>query len=184
MRLGAALFANHCAMCHGSDARGAPGFPNLRDGHWQWGGTPEAILHSILRGREGVMPGFAAALGSETAVSEVAVYVQSLAGLRVDPELAAAGRQAVSRRSASHATAPTGRGNPLLGAPDLTAGAYTYGASFEALRETVAAGRHGIMPPQGPVLGELRARIVAAYVWAFSRQGQASAARAGGGGAR
>ncbi len=179
MRFAAALFANHCAMCHGSDARGAPGFPNLRDGHWQWGGTPEAILHSIRYGREGVMPGFAAALGSEQAVSEVAVYVQGLAGLRVDPALAAAGRQRYQTICAA-CHGPEGRGNPLLGAPDLTHGAFTYGASFEALRRTIAEGRHGIMPPQGPVLGELRARILAAYVWALNRDdGNAGTAGAG-----
>lgn len=168
MRFGAALFANHCAMCHGSDARGAPGFPNLRDGHWQWGGSPDAMLHTIVHGREGLMPGFAAALGSETAVSEVAVYVQSLAGMRVDPALAAAGRQRYQLICAA-CHGPEGRGNPLIGAPDLTAGAFTYGASFDAIRKTIAEGRHGIMPPQGPVLGELRARILAAYVWGLNQ---------------
>jgi cytochrome c oxidase cbb3-type subunit 3 len=173
LRLGASIFGNHCAMCHGADARGARGFPNLADGHWQWGGDPEAILYSVKNGREGVMPPFGAALGSETAITEVAVYVQSLAGQRVDPTLAAAGKPRYEMICAAcHGV--DGKGNPLLGAPNLTTGAYVYGGNFDAIREGIVKGRHGIMPGQGEILGDSRSRIVAAWVWSLSQEAAAA----------
>lgn len=168
LRLGRSVFANHCAMCHGSDARGATGFPNLTDGAWAWGGTPDAILASIESGRIGMMPPLAAVLGSDLAVTEVSVYVQSLAGQRVSPGLAAAGKRRYDTLCiACHGA--DGTGNQALGAPDLTDGIWTYGGSVEAIREGIIHGRQGEMPAHGDIIGPVRSRLVAAWVWAQSQ---------------
>ncbi len=167
LRLGRSVFANHCAMCHGSDARGAIGFPNLIDGSWQWGGDPETILNTILGGREGLMPPLAAALGDDLAVTETAVYVQALAGQRVSSGMAASGKRRFEMLCAACHGAD-GKGNPLLGAPDLTDGVWTYGGSFEAIRHGIVHGRHGQMPAHADIIGPIRARLVAAWVWAQS----------------
>lgn len=165
--LGRSVFGNYCATCHGSDARGARGFPNLTDGAWNWGGSPDQILTSIIDGREGVMAPMGAVLGSEQAITETVVYVQSLSGRRVDPQLAAAGRPRFMVCAACHGM--EGKGNPALGAPDLTDGVWTYGGDFEAIRHSIVNGRHGQMPAHGPIIGETRARLVGAYVWSLGQ---------------
>src|SRR5690606_33769357 len=66
LKMGQRLFANSCAQCHGSDARGSFGFPNLTDGTWLYGGSPEAIRHSITEGRRGQMPAWGPMLGDDT----------------------------------------------------------------------------------------------------------------------
>lgn len=172
LRLGRSVFANHCAMCHGSDARGALGFPNLVDGDWQWGGDPDAILASILDGREGLMPPMGAALGSDLAITETAVYVQSLSGQRVSPGMAASGKRRFETLCAAcHGI--DGKGNPLLGAPNLTDNVWTYGGSVDAIRHAIEHGRHGQMPAHRDIIGPIRARLVAAWVWAQSNPADA-----------
>lgn len=164
---GARLFANHCAMCHGSDARGARGFPNLTDGDWLWGGTPDRVLESIVAGRQAAMPALAAAIGGDVGVTEVAAYVQSLSGIKADPALAAAGKARFTGVCAAcHGAA--GTGNPMLGAPDLTDATWLYGSDFATIREGIHQGRSGMMPAHGPIIGELRSRLVGAYVWSLS----------------
>jgi len=167
LRLGRSIFGNYCAQCHGSDARGAIGFPNLTDHDWIWGGEPEIILATILDGREGIMPPLAAALGSDLAVSEVAVYVQSLSGHKVDPAMAAAGKRRYDMLCiACHG--PDGTGNQALGAPNLTDDVWLYGSSLETIRTGIIEGRHGQMPAHRDIIGPVRARLVAAWVWAQS----------------
>lgn len=162
VKLGQSIYANNCATCHGSDARGAKGFPNLVDDSWQWGGEPETILKTILDGRVAAMPPMAPMLGSERAITEVAVYVQSLSGQKADPALVAAGRQRFTVCAACHG--PEGKGNPTLGAPDLTDDAWLYGGDFESIRTSIAKGRNGHMPAHDEILGETRARLVAAWL--------------------
>jgi len=165
--LGGSVFANNCATCHGSDARGARGFPNLTDDSWQWGQPPEVILHSVLNGRHAVMPPMAAALGDERAVTETVVYVQSLSGQKVDPALAAAGKPRFELLCAACHTA-AGTGNPALGAPDLTDNVWLYGGDFETIRTTIVDGRNGQMPAFGELLGDTRSRLVSAWVYSLS----------------
>lgn len=170
LELGRSIFGNYCATCHGSDARGAKGFPNLVDGNWQWGGEPEAILQTVLHGRQAAMPPFAAVLGNDQAVTEVAVYVQSLSGQKVDPALAAAGKPRFAMVcTACHGA--EGKGNPMLGAPNLTDRVWLYGGDFDTIRTAIVNGRNGQMPAHKDILGETRARLVAAWVYA---QDQAS----------
>ncbi len=162
--LGQSVFANNCAMCHGSDARGAKGFPNLTDKDWQWGGEPEQILASILGGRQAAMPPFAAVLGSDQAVNETAVYVQSLSGQRVDPSLAAAGKPRFEMICAA-CHGREGTGMAALGAPNLTDGVWLYGSDFDSIRTAIVTGRNGYMPPHEPIIGSDRARLVAGWVY-------------------
>lgn len=171
--LGQSVFANHCAMCHGSDARGARGFPNLTDDSWQWGGEAEQILTSILAGRQAAMPPFAAVLGSEQAVNETAVYVQSLSGQRVDATLAAAGKPRFEMICAA-CHGRDGTGMTALGAPNLTDNAWLYGSDFDSIRTAIVQGRSGYMPPHEPIIGSNRARLVAGWVYHLGQTASAS----------
>ncbi|MDY6941679.1 MAG: cytochrome-c oxidase, cbb3-type subunit III [Pseudomonadota bacterium] len=160
------LFANNCAVCHGSDARGAPGFPNLTDDAWLYGSDPAAIKTSILNGRSGVMPALGAGLG-EDGTRQVANYVMSLSGNAPDPESVAAGRDKYMMFCvACHG--PEAKGNPMLGAPNLTDDAWLYGSSLAAIIETINSGRNGIMPAHKDLLGEDRSHLLAAYVYKLS----------------
>lgn len=163
---GRSLFANHCAMCHGSDARGAKGFPNLTDTIWHWGGTPQDIATTVLDGRQAAMPALATAIGDESAITEVAVYVQSLSGQSVDPGLAQAGQARFALCAACHG--PDGKGNSAIGAPNLTDNYWLYGNGIEDIRSAVHGGHNGMMPAHRVLLGEMRSRLAAAYVWSLS----------------
>ena len=164
---GAAIFANNCAMCHGSDARGAKGYPNLTDADWLWGGTPEQILTTVLQGRQAAMPPLAAAIGGDVGVTEVAAYVQSLSGIKADPALAAAGKARFGGVCAAcHGV--DGKGNAAVGAPNLTDRTWLYGSDFATIREAIVLGRNGMMPAHEPIIGETRSRLAGAYVWSLS----------------
>jgi cytochrome c oxidase cbb3-type subunit III len=173
LRYGQSVFANHCATCHGADARGAKGFPNLSDAIWHWGGSPEDILATVLGGRTGVMPPMGAAMGNEQGLKEIVAYVRSLSGLPHDRTTAAAGQARFVTCVACHG--PEGKGNPQLGAPDLTDAYWLYGSDEENLRATISFGRTGQMPAHQPLIGATRARLAAAWVYARSRQSAASA---------
>ena len=176
LAFGGRLFANYCAQCHGGDARGARGFPNLTDADWQWGGSPQDILTTVLDGRQAAMPALGAAMGGDVGISEVATYVQSLAGMKTDPALAAAGRaRFLGVCAACHGA--EGHGNPLMGAPNLTDRTWLYASDFATIREGVVVGRSGMMPAHRGVLGETRARLVAAYVWSISDAARQEAAK-------
>ena len=171
---GKQVYANNCAVCHGSDAGGAKGFPNLRDAIWKFDGSPEGILTTINGGvnveggRAAVMPAMAAVLGSEQAVTESAVYVQSLSGMKVDETLAAAGSKSYATVCAAcHGV--DGKGNPALGAPNLTDNDWMYGSTLEDIKYGINNGRAGQMPAHLPLIGETQARLAAAYVYSLSQ---------------
>ena len=162
LRLGRNIYAHNCSTCHGSDARGARGYPNLTDDHWIWGDGSDQVWTTISQGRQAVMPSFDASLGDQE-LTRTAVYVQKLAGQSVDESLAAAGKRHFDRLCAA-CHGPEGKGNPMLGAPNLTAGTYLYGGDIDSLRQTIRHGRQGVMPGQLELIGEARARLVTAYV--------------------
>ena len=172
--VGKRLFATYCIQCHGADARGARGYPNLADGDWLWGGTPEQIQETILNGRQGIMPPWAELLGEEK-VNDVAEYVLSLSGRPVDAAVAARGKEVFTQNCvACHG--PDGKGNPALGAANLTDETWLYGGSQERVRETINAGRQGRMPAHKEFLGEAKVHLLAAYVYSLTQQSGAKAA--------
>ncbi|MGE4071864.1 MAG: cytochrome-c oxidase, cbb3-type subunit III [Lysobacterales bacterium] len=163
--LGRNIFANNCATCHGTDARGAVGFPNLTDASWQWGGEPDQILTTILQGRTAAMPSWSGVLGPE-GTPQVVAYVRSIAGLSHNPAAAAAGKSRFEQICvACHG--PEGKGMVALGAPDLTDSAWLYGSSEAAITESLTKGRNGQMPAHAPLIGEDAVKVVAAYVYSL-----------------
>jgi len=160
--IGSSLYANYCAQCHGSAARGAIGFPNLTDDAWLYGGQPETIEYAILNGRSGIMPALGAALGGD--VDNMVEYVRGMAdGLDTGSEIHT---KYVTFCSACHGA--DGAGNQALGAPSLVDDIWLYGSSPDAVRHSIVAGRNGVMPAHRKLLGEDRSRILAAYVYSLS----------------
>lgn len=166
-KMGERLFASYCTVCHGSDARGGPGFPDLTDDAWLYGGSPQAIKTSILDGRTGVMPAWEAALGGEQGVHNVGQYVLSLSGRNVDEQAAAEGKSRYMAICTSCHGAD-GTGNQALGAPNLTDDAWLYGGSEAAVKTSIAKGRQGEMPAHREFLGEDKVHVLAAYVYSLS----------------
>ncbi len=169
MNAGERLFVTYCAVCHGSDARGAPGFPNLRDNDWLHGGAPEQIEATILNGRMGTMPAWEAPLGGEEGVNQVATYVMSIAGREVDTKLAEAGKAKFDMFCVG-CHMPGGTGNQALGAPNLSNNIWLYGGSPRTIKETIAKGRNGRMPAHSEFLGKAKAHVLAAYVYSLSHE--------------
>jgi cytochrome c oxidase cbb3-type subunit 3 len=166
-RMGERLFVNYCATCHGSDARGARGFPNLRDNDWLYGGDPDVIKQTILDGRNGVMPAWKDALGGDEAVADMSEYVFSLSGRNVDEAAAARGAEKYQMLCvACHGA--DGTGNQALGAPNLTDNIWLYGGSGKQVMESIGAGRMGVMPPHREFLGEDKVHLLAAYIYSLS----------------
>ncbi len=165
--VGQKLFINYCSQCHASDARGASGFPNLTDDDWLHGGAPETIKASIMNGRRGAMPPMAAGL-TPAQVKDLANHVRSLSGLSHDAAAAERGKPHFARCAGCHGA--EGRGNPALGAPNLTDKTWLHGSSEAAIVETITLGRTNVMPAHKDFLGEQRSHIVAAYVYGLSRR--------------
>jgi len=167
MQLGASLYASYCTTCHGSDARGATGYPNLVDGSWIWGSGEEQIYTTLMDGRNAIMPQLGAALGGEQSVDNMVTYVRSLSGA-AEADAAAAAMQPRFAALCGACHMPDGSGNPMLGAPNLTDDYWLYGGSADDIRYSIVNGRNGVMPAHGELLGENRARILAAYVRSLS----------------
>ena len=173
LKMGSRMFASYCSVCHGSDAKGSYGFPNLTDSHWRWGGEAETIKASILAGRHGIMPGWVAVIG-EDGVKNVAAYVRGeLAGLPLPEghgaDLAAGQQIFAANCVACHGA--EGKGVPTMGAPNLTASTgWIYGSSLTQLQQTIRNGRQGQMPAQEPYLGNDKVHLLAAYVYSLSQQ--------------
>lgn len=160
-KMGENLFLTYCSQCHGSDAKGSKGFPDLTDNHWLFGGAPEDISASITNGRLAEMPG--GLVGDEHSAKEVANYVLSLGGKAHDAGLAAAGKQKYAACAGCHGE--DGKGMAAAGFPNITDDAWQYGSSESAIVETIMKGRKGGMPAQGESLGEGKIRLLTAYVW-------------------
>ncbi|WP_295482203.1 cytochrome-c oxidase, cbb3-type subunit III [uncultured Pseudomonas sp.] len=172
LKMGARLFASNCAVCHGSDAKGAYGFPNLTDKDWRWGGEPETIKASIMNGRHGVMPAWAEVIG-EQGVADVAAFVLTNLDGRSLPEgvkADAAKGKDIFASSCVACHGPEGKGTPAMGAPDLThPQAFIYGSSFAQLQQTIRYGRQGQMPAQADIQGNDKVHLLAAYVYSLSQ---------------
>ncbi|MHB0764639.1 cytochrome-c oxidase, cbb3-type subunit III [Stutzerimonas sp. NM35] len=173
LKMGGRLFASNCSVCHGSDAKGAYGFPNLTDHDWLWGGEPETIKTTILAGRQATMPGWLNVIG-EDGIRNVAGYVLSLSG-RDTPEGINVDIEQGQKIFASTCVAchgPEGKGLQAMGAPDLTDNVWLYGSSFGQIQQTLRYGRNGRMPAQEEILGNDKVHLLAAYVYSLSQQSE------------
>jgi cytochrome c oxidase cbb3-type subunit 3 len=164
--IGQRLFLTYCAQCHGSDARGNKGYPNLTDADWLYGGDPETIKTTLLKGRNGMMPPMGAAVGTDKDIEHVAHYVLSLSGSASDPIKASFGKEKFGACVACHGA--EGKGNPALGAPNLSDKTWLYGGSVATIMETIRGGRNNVMPAFGEFLGEAKVHLLASYVWSLS----------------
>ena len=168
MAIGERLFMNNCAQCHGSDARGSKGFPNLTDNDWLHGGTPEKIVETITKGRHGQMPPMAAAVGSADDVKNVANYVLSLSGSPHDSVRAQLGKSKFTACAACHGI--DGKGNTALGAPNLTDDTWLHGWGEPAIIAMIVNGKTNDMPAQAGKLTEAQIHVLASYVWGLSNK--------------
>jgi cytochrome c oxidase cbb3-type subunit 3 len=166
MATGQRLFLTYCSVCHGSDAGGAPGFPNLTDNDWLYGGEPATIQTTILDGRNGIMPPWGAVL-SATQTDEVVAYVLSLSGREADASKVAAGK-AVFQTYCVACHGADAKGNHAMGAANLTDKIWLYGGSPGTIKQTIMHGRTGKMPAHRAFLGEEKVHLLAAYVYSLS----------------
>jgi cytochrome c oxidase cbb3-type subunit 3 len=162
---GSRLFSTYCTQCHGSDAGGGPGFPNLRDGDWLWGGDVAQIKQTLTTGRQAAMPAWGAVLG-EDGVKNVTAYVMSLSGKKTAGDLDAGKEKFQQLCVACHGA--DAQGNIALGAPNLTDQTWLYGGSRRSIEKSVADGRNGRMPAFGDFLGEGKVHLLTAYVYSLS----------------
>ena len=177
LAIGRNLFLNNCAACHGSDGGGAPGFPNLTDKDWLWGGDPDTVVATISNGRTGVMPAWGPVLG-ERGVENVVDYVFSLQGRKLEAGDVDAGKAKFAELcSACHGA--DAHGNPAMGAPNLTDGTWLHGGALATVRETIDKGRNGTMPAHLARLGETRVKLLAAYVLSLSADSTSRVADSG-----
>ncbi|MGV8835560.1 cytochrome-c oxidase, cbb3-type subunit III [Cellvibrio sp.] len=166
LKMGFRLFSNNCAVCHGADGGGNPGFPNLTDKDWLYGGTPEKIHETIVLGRKAAMPAWGSILGEE-GVADVAEYVLKISDNDHDAARAEVGAKLFATNCvACHGA--DGKGNQLVGAPNLTDNIWLYGGEAATIRQTLRDGRNGVMPAQQELLKEDRIHLLAAYVYSLS----------------
>jgi cytochrome c oxidase cbb3-type subunit 3 len=168
MGIGERLFMNNCAQCHGSDARGSKGFPNLADGDWLYGGVPDKIRETITQGRKGNMPPMAAAVGTPDDVKNVANFVLSLSNSPHDSVRAQLGKAKFTACAACHGM--DGKGNPALGAPNLTDDVWLHGWGEQAIIAMVNNGKVNEMPAQAGKLTDAQIHVLASYVWGLSHK--------------
>jgi cytochrome c oxidase cbb3-type subunit III len=164
LKLGERLFTNNCAQCHGSEGRGSKSYPNLTNPNSAWLGARDSahIVKTVTEGRIGVMPPMAAAVGDDEKIGELSQYILSLSGSTHDANKAAKGSAAFATCAACHGA--DGKGNKVLGAPNLTDGYWLYGSGEEAIRQSILKGRNNVMPSQAGKLSPDQIRIVSAYV--------------------
>lgn len=165
--IGRRLFLTYCIQCHGSDAKGAKGFPNLTDNDWQWGGEPEQIEATIAGGRNAMMP---PGLAKGEDAKAAAHYVRSLSGLAADSVLAIKGKDVFVNAGCIGCHGPEAKGNPAVGAPNLTDKVWLYGSSEATILQTIGNGRQNRMPAWKDFLGDARVHLLAGYVLSLSQQ--------------
>jgi cytochrome c oxidase cbb3-type subunit III len=173
MGIGERLFVNNCAGCRGSDARGSKGFPNLTDKDWMGGsGDLDYITQTIAKGRQGMMPPMGAAVGTPEDVKNVANYVLSLSGSAHNSIAAQLGKAKFGACAACHGA--DGKGNPALGAPNLTDKVWLHGWGEAAVIAMVNNGKTNVMPAHETRLTPEQTRVLAGYVWGLSRRAPAA----------
>jgi len=167
-RVGQRLFVTYCSQCHGSDAGGARGFPNLTDNDWIWGGSSDEIRTSILHGRTGTMPAWGGVIEKQK-IGYLVEYVVSLSGRQHKTTDAQRGQQLFGQYCAACHNADA-TGNKLIGAPNLADKTWLYGASKGRITKSIVDGRTGHMPAHKNFLGEDKVHLLAAYVYGLGKE--------------
>ena len=165
--IGQRLFLNNCAQCHGSDARGTRGFPNLTDRDWLYGGSPEKIKETIINGRIGVMPPMASIVGNDEEIKNVAHYVLSLSNTHHDAKRAELGKEKFTTICAA-CHGPDGKGNQLMGAPNLTDSVWLHGAGEVNIIKRIREGKTNQMPQWQEKFSPEQIHVLSSYVWGMS----------------
>jgi cytochrome c oxidase cbb3-type subunit 3 len=166
-KMGMRIYGVNCSQCHGLDAAGAMGFPNLTDNDWLWGGSADAIKHTLVNGRQAAMPAWKDILGEE-GIQQTTAYILELNNRDRDDAMAAEGKQLYQTYCvACHG--PEAMGNQALGAPNLTNGIWLYGGTQSQIAHTLRVGRNGVMPAFGGQLGEDKIHLLTAYIYGLSR---------------
>ncbi len=166
-KMGMRMFGNNCAQCHGADAKGSYGFPNLSDGDWLYGGSPDEIKASISNGRRGTMPAWGDIIGDQ-GVNDITAYILSVNGRQADSAQITAGEKVFQTYCvACHGADATG--NPAMGAPNLANGIWLYGGNAEQISHSVRTGRNGVMPTHKNTLSEDKIHILTAYVYGLNQ---------------
>ncbi|NMH63941.1 cytochrome-c oxidase, cbb3-type subunit III [Shewanella salipaludis] len=169
LKVGGRLFLQNCAQCHGSDARGSKGFPNLTDSDWLYGGDLATIKTSIMNGRHGMMPPKGGLPIADSEIPALTEYIVSLSGREHDAAKAAQG-QASFMKGCFACHGMDAKGNKFMGAPNLADNIWLYGGSRGIIEETIIHGRGGVMPAWKNVLGEEKVHVIAAYVYSLSNK--------------
>ena len=154
------IFTRECAACHGPEGRGQVAlFPNLHDVDWQWGSSAQQIEQSIRGGRQAAMVGWEPVLG-EQGIQQVAEYVQVLGdeGSENHPGKADYDRNCIACHGLD------GAGNTLLGAPRISDDIWLYGGDLQTLKDTLRAGRYGVMPAFGERLDDMQISLLVALL--------------------
>ena len=165
---GGAAFRVNCVQCHGSGAAGSPGYPNLNDDEWLWGGAPEEIRYTIAHGirfagdddtRYSEMPAYGDMLSREE-VTAVAAHVVALGQ---GGDLSGPGAQVFADNCAA-CHGETGKGGVDFGAPDLTDAIWLYGGSEAEIAAQIRSPKHGVMPGWAERLGDVTVKELTVYV--------------------
>lgn len=170
---GRTLFGDNCAACHGREARGGRRFPDLTTEYWLWGGSPEAVAETIRVGINSPHPQSRVsqmlAFGRDgmlqrDAINNVVAYVRSLSGAAHAPPAAVTAGAVIFTDNCASCHGATAKGNPDVGAPDLTGARWIYGSDAETLYETVWGGRRGYMPSWEGRLSDVDRKILTLYL--------------------
>ncbi|MEZ8578442.1 c-type cytochrome [Vibrio splendidus] len=161
---GRILFQTHCAACHRDNAQGQKHFPNLIDQEWLYGGSDEAVIHSIAKGRNGAMPGWSEIMRSDE-VAKVSYYLASLNQRHTDvPEVKVKVGKELFVKYCSSCHADGSVANPEIGVPDLSDDIWLHGGSIEEIQHTINKGLNNLMPAFDEQLTENEILALGAYI--------------------
>lgn len=173
-KIGNRLFLQNCALCHGTNAKGTTGYPDLTDNDWLYGGEAENILLTIHNGRQGAMPDAKTNKLNEAGVRAAAEYVLNLSGNQQGYELDAA--KVAQGKAIFDGTCVVCHGSEGKGqvgvAPNLTDDIWLFGGDRDTIQTTIRHGRSGVMPEWQTKLGNERVMLLAAYVRSLSQNAE------------
>jgi cytochrome c oxidase cbb3-type subunit 3 len=170
---GRAAFKTSCVQCHGSGAAGSPGYPNLNDDDWLWGGDLKSIHYTIEHGarqpghektRMSMMPAFGRdGMLQADQIADLSSYVRTISRQQ-KPDAAARRGSELYAGNCAACHGNDGSGNRTLGAPNLRDSIWLYGGDAESIQATIANSRYGVMPQWGNRLDPVTVKMLAAYV--------------------